>query len=74
MILLFLYLKDVHHDIVMNICFDYPVMAYKDENIPQACYNYKPDYGIGWILRGFFWIAIGFIYLIVISLIMKIKK
>lgn len=61
-------LKSFHIHFIQNICFDYPVIAYKNSNIPDGCYNFDTNkyMGIGWTLKAIYWIFLEFIYLIFI--------
>jgi len=65
-----LYLKSHHIYLIGNICFDYPVIAYKD-NIPKECYSFDISkyQGIGWILQAMFWIVFEFFYFSIIYFI-----
>lgn len=64
-IVFFFWIKSLHLDMVVNICFEYPSMIYKDSNIPKECYKfeYNKYTGVGWTLSAILWMILGFIYL-----------
>lgn len=68
LLVFFTYMKEIHTDIIENLCFDLPYGSYKNESIPQGCYEYKKDYGIGWPLKVMFSMLYGFVYLIMINI------
>jgi len=74
-VIILLYLKSKHLYAIANICFDYPIIAYKD-NIPQECYTFNMEkyHGVGWTLTAILWIFFEFIYLGIIYISWIIKK
>ena len=56
--------KDLHIETIEKICFDYPIMTYKDD-APQACYNFDATkyQGVGWTLKVIFWSILYLLYL-----------
>jgi len=70
-----LYLKSKHLYAIENICFDYPIIAYK-ENIPQECYTFNIERydGVGWTLTAILWIIVEFLYFLIITFIKNLFK
>ena len=71
-----LYLKSLHIYIIQNICFDYPILIYKDGTIPQGCYSFDMEKyrSVGWTLTAILWIVLEFIYTLCIYGIFKYIK
>ena len=75
MIVGLLYLREFHIDTILNICFDMPVIMYKD-NIPQGCYGFDMSkyQGVGWLVTAMFWIVLEVLYFLVIIFIKKLRS
>ena len=74
-VLIFL-IKDFHIKTIEKICFDYPVLVYKN-NIPQGCYDFDISkyQGVGWTLKIAIWGVLDFFYLLfVYGLIILYRK
>ncbi len=72
-IVLLLILKQYHIDTILNICYDMPIIVFKNDDIPLDCYNFQPQkyMGVGWPITAFFLLILTFIYLIFIYIIWK---
>lgn len=75
-VIILLLVKEFHISMIQSICFEYPTMNYKTEDIPQGCYDFKMNkyMGVGWTVSAIFWIFIELLYLGIVYMFWSIKK